>query len=114
LAVVKAAEHAMAKQSPWSQERRVDVGGRAIDRADDLQAQKVGQHPVRQVQEGAHLVAIVRSARHECRIRVLQNNHEFAIGVAPALFRPEADELRFGQDPHEAGRNEAKKAVRFL
>ena len=51
LGVVEPAKDAMAKQATGAQQCRINVGGGAVDRADDLQAEKIGEHSIGQIQD---------------------------------------------------------------
>ena len=93
LGVVEPAKDAMAKQTTGTKQRRINVGGGTIDRADDLQAKKIGEHSIRQIQECADLFAIVRTASHQRRVGILQNDDELFIGMMPSLIGPEADKI---------------------
>ena len=106
LGVVEPGEDAVAEEPSGTKERLVDVVGAAVDRADDLEAEEIGEHPVGEVEDGADLVAIVRPAAREGGVGILQNDDELAFGMVAPLVRPEADEFGVGKDVHGRGRNE--------
>ena len=93
MGVVEPREDAVAEESSGTKERLVDVVGAAVDRADDLEAEKIGEHPVGEVEDGADLFAIVRPAGHEGGVGILQNDDELAFGMVAPLVRPEPDEF---------------------
>ena len=93
MGVVEAGEDAVAEEASGTKERLVDVVGAAVDRADDLEAEEIGEHPIGEVEDGADLFAIVRPAGREGGVGVLQNDDELAVGMAAPLVRPEADKL---------------------
>ena len=49
LRVVEPAENAMAKQATRAKKCRVDIGGSAVDRADDLETEEIGEHPIGEI-----------------------------------------------------------------
>ncbi len=51
LSVVEPAENAVAEESSRTKQRLVDVVGAAVDRADDLEAEEIGEHPVGEVED---------------------------------------------------------------
>lgn len=93
LGVIEPAEDPMAKQTTGAKECLVDVGRSAVDRADDLEAEEIGEHPVGEVQDRADLFTIVGAAGHQCRIGILQNDNKSPVGVNAALICPEDDEF---------------------
>jgi hypothetical protein len=58
----------VAQQSPGTKERLVNVVGAAVDRADDLEAEEISQHPVGEVEDGADLFAIIGIANSGHRL----------------------------------------------
>src|ERR1019366_4275466 len=93
LGEVEPAEDAMAKQATGAQQGRINFGGGAVDRADDLEAKEIGEHTIGEVQDRADLFAIVGAASHQSRIRILQDHNKVPVGMAPALVSPEADKF---------------------
>ena len=93
LGVVESAKDAMAKQATGAQQCRIDVGGGTVDRADDLQAEEIGEHSIGEVQDRADLFAIVGAASHQSRVGILQDHGKFPVGMYPALLGPEADKF---------------------
>src|ERR1700694_3215321 len=98
----------MAKQASGTQQCRINVGGGTVDRADDLQTKKVGEHSVREVQDGAHLIAVVGASSHKRGIRILQDYDKPTVGMNPALVGPKSDEFRFGEDSHRRRRDKVE------
>ncbi len=90
--IVEPMEDAMAEQPPWTKEGLVDVGSFAVDGADDLEAEEVGEHAVGEIEDGADLLAIVGTTGHEGGVGIFQDDDELAVGMAAALFSPKADE----------------------
>ncbi len=95
----------MAKQTARSEQRLVDLGRTAINRTDDLESEKIGEHPVREIEDCADLFAVFGTAAHQGGITILENHHEFAVGVMPAFLGPKTDELGVGQNSHGGWRN---------
>ena len=93
LGIIEPAKDAMANQATRAQQCRINVGGGTIDRADDLQAEKIRKHSIGQIQDGADLFAIVRTTSHQRRVRILQYDDKSFIGMMPSLIGPEADEI---------------------
>ena len=83
----------MCIQAARTDQRGIDLRMRTIDRADDLEFEEVRQQAVRDIENGSHLAPVVRVARHERAIGVLEHTYEPVVVVAGALSRPEADEL---------------------
>lgn len=110
--IVEPAEHPAAKQTAGAKQRLIKVGGGAVDCADDLEAQKIGQHAVGEVKDRADLFAIVSAARHERRVRILKDNGKFAVEIGVALLSPEADEFGLGENAHRRGRYETEETNR--
>ena len=81
----------MAHETAGSKEGLVDVGSRAVDRADDVEAEEIGQHPVGEVQDRADFVPVVRLAGHEGVVSVFQDDDELAVGIGGTLARPKPD-----------------------
>lgn len=90
----------MAQQPSWAKEGLVDVGGFAVDGADDLEAEEVGEHAIGEIEDGADLFAIVGTTRHESGVGILQDDDELHVGITATLFRPKADEVGVGKHAH--------------
>ena len=93
LCIVEPVENAMAKQTTGTKQRRINVGGGTVDGADDLQTEKIGKHSIGQIQKRADLFAIVRTASHQRRVGILQDDDELFTGMMPSLIGPEADKI---------------------
>ncbi len=104
----EAVKDAMAEHAPRAHEGGIDVGGAAVDGADDLEAEEVGEHAVGEVQDGADLIAIVCATGHECGIRVLKDHDKVFVLKSAALVRPKADELGIGKHCERSVGNEVK------
>lgn len=99
---------AMAQQSTWTKKGLIDVGGLAIDGADDLEAEEVGQHAVGEIEDGADLLAIIGTTSHESSVGILQDDDELHISITAALLSPEADEVGIGKHAHGRWWDEVK------
>jgi len=49
MAIVEPFENAMAKQATGAKERLIDVSGGAVDRANNLEPEKIGEHPIGEI-----------------------------------------------------------------
>ena len=58
----------MTQQPARPQQCRINVTGSAIDGADDVKTEKIGEQTVGEVQDGGDQFAIVGTARHQSRI----------------------------------------------
>ena len=105
---IEAFEHPVADETAGAQKRLVDVSGGAVDRADDVEAEEIGEHPVGEVQDRADLVPVVGLSSHEGIVRVFQDDDELAVGIGGALAGPEPDEFRFFEDFQAGGRDKVK------
>jgi len=93
LRIVEPLKDAMAKQATGAQQGRINFGGGAVDRSDDLEAKEIGEHTIGEVQDRADLFAIVGAASHQSRVGILQDHNKLPVGIAPALVSPEADKF---------------------
>ena len=92
--VAEPVEDAMAKQAARAEQRLVDVRGFAIDRADNLKAEEIGQESIGEIQDCADLLAVVRAACHERSIGVFKDDDELMVGVGAVLIGPEPGKFR--------------------
>jgi len=110
--VVEPFKDPMANQAAGPQQGRINFCGGTVDRADDMQAEKIGEQAVGKVQDSANQFAVVGTTRHQCRIGVFQNDDELLVGMALALLRPELDEFCAGQNLQIGSLNKVE-AMRF-
>lgn len=110
---VEPGEDPVRDEAAGTQEGGVDLGGFAVDRANDMQPQEVGQEPVGDIQNGCGLAAVVVLADHERFLCILEHADEAHVGVGCVLLAPEADELRVRKHAGVCGRDEVEP-VRFL
>jgi len=78
-------------QSSRPDQRRIDLGGFAVDRTNDMQAKEVGQQTIRDIKDRSHLLSVVLAANHKRSLGILQHTNEVARAVDFTLFAPESD-----------------------
>jgi hypothetical protein len=91
--VIESSEDPMAKHPTGTQKRRVNLGDCAVDRADDLEPEKVGQHAVGEIQDCADLLAVVGAASHQRRVGIFDDDDKILDGVDAVLICPETNEV---------------------
>jgi hypothetical protein len=91
---IKPLKYSAAHQPTGAEESLVDVIRSAIDGADNLETKEIGKHPIREIQDRAHLCAIISCTGHQGGIRILKDYSQLVVGMDLPLFCPEPDEIR--------------------
>ena len=93
------------------QERRIEVGEFAVKRADDVEAESVTEHAVREIKQSGYFLPVVVAAAQEHALSVFENEDFSKSGIA-ILGGPEGDDFA-GLDGSEAiGRHEVEGMCR--
>ena len=92
--IAEPVEDAMAKQAARAEQRLIDVRSFAVDGADDLETEEIGQEAIGEIQDCADLLAIVGAASHEGSVGVFKDDDELMVGVGAVLIGPEPGKFR--------------------
>lgn len=104
----QAAEAVAGEQAARTQQGGIEPVHRAVDGADDVQAEEIAEQPIGDVEEGGHFLTGAGGAGEQGFLGVLEDDEELLAGMELAFIGPKPDEAGIAEHIEVGGRDEVE------